>query len=98
MGSWTGVSGTIIYREVAPYLFEVTGGAKQNVRGGQVLALDLFGEAKSKVDNVISEMRRQAQSGQVGPAAAGGGASTGCAILLLGLAFAPAALVAGHFV
>jgi len=61
MGSWSGVSGSIVYREVSPYTFEVTGGAKQNVRGGQMVALDLFSEAKGKVDNVIQEMRRQAR-------------------------------------
>lgn len=98
MGSWTGVSGSIIYREIAPYLFEVSGAAKQNVRGGQVVALDLFGEARSKVDNVIAEMRRQAQTGEVAPATSDSSASTGCMVLLLGLAVTPAALVAGHFI
>lgn len=98
MGSWTGVSGTIIYREASPYLFEVIGSAKQNVKGGQVVALDLFGEAKGKVDNVIAEMRRQASAGDVAPVSAESSAATGCAVLLFGLAFVPAALVVGHFV
>lgn len=71
MGSWSGVSGSIIMREVAPYLFEITGQAKQNVRGGQVLALDLFGEAKSKVEAVIDEMRREATPKQRAPKPAG---------------------------
>ena len=68
MGSWSGVSGTIIYREISPYLFDVNGAAKQNVRGGQMVALNLFGEAKAKVDNVIDAMRRQAStlSGETG--------------------------------
>lgn len=57
MGSWAGVSGTIVFREVGPYLFAVSGAAKQNVRGGQLIALDLFGEAQAKVDKVIEQMR-----------------------------------------
>ena len=92
MGSWTGVSGSIVYREVAPYLFEVSGTAKQNVRGGQVVALDLFGEAKGKVENVIQEMRRRVESGQPAerPVGVEQSASTGCAILLLSAFAAPA--------
>lgn len=98
MGSWTGVSGTIIYREVSPYLFEVNGSAKQNVKGGQVVALDLFGEAKGKVDNVTAEMRRQASAGEVVTASEEGAPPTGCAVLLFGLAMAPAALSVWHLV
>ena len=59
MGSFSGVSGTISYREIAPYRFEVTGGAKQNVRGGQVVAMNLFGEAQAKLDRVLSNLRVQ---------------------------------------
>jgi hypothetical protein len=100
MGSWTGVSGTLVYREVAPYHFEVTGAAKQNVRGGQVVALDLFGEAKSKVDNVVQEMIRQARHGEVSsfnPEVAGT-SGTGCAILLIALGLGPSLLIAGQFI
>ncbi|QCI93393.1 hypothetical protein [Novosphingobium sp. EMRT-2] len=95
MGSWTGVSGTIIYNEVSPYLFEVSGTAKQNVRGGQVVALDLFGEAKSKIDNVIREMKRQAENGEVdtaGPSSNGAG-GTGCAVILACGLIAPIGLL-----
>lgn len=98
MGSWTGVSGTIIYREVSPYLFEVTGAAKQNVQGGQVVALDLFSEARGKVDNVIREMTRQASGGKVSEVPANAQASTGCAVLILAVAIAPSAWFFGHFV
>lgn len=86
MGSWAGVSGTIVYNEVSPYLFEVSGAAKQNVRGGQVVALDLFGEAKSKIDNVIIEMKRQAGNGEVDTAGSSstGAGGTGCAVILAG--------------
>ncbi|HMG47512.1 MAG TPA: zinc ribbon domain-containing protein [Allosphingosinicella sp.] len=58
MGSWSGVSGSIFFEEVGPYVFRASGSAKQNVRGGQIIALDLFGEAKGKVRNVVEEMRR----------------------------------------
>ncbi len=59
MGSWSGVTGTLYLIETEPYHFEVSGKAKQNVQGGQVLALDLFGEAGGKVQDVIVEMRRR---------------------------------------
>lgn len=57
MGSWSGVSATLIFTEAAPYRFDVTGTAKQNVHGGQMVALNLFGEAQQKVENVIAAMR-----------------------------------------
>ena len=98
MGSWTGVSGTVVYREVAPYLFEVTGAAKQNVRGGQMVALDLFSEARGKVDNVIAEMCRQANAGEVSSPSAEAASAGGCVVLLVGFAIAPAAMVASRFV
>lgn len=58
MGSWSGVSGSIVLAEVEPFAFTATGSGKQNVRGGQVVALNLFGEAKAKVQKVIREMER----------------------------------------
>ena len=57
-GSWSGVSGSIYIEEVSPNRFFASGNAKQNVKGGQVVALNLFGEAAGKVNNVIEEMRR----------------------------------------
>lgn len=59
-GSWSGVSGSVYLSEVEPNRFEVSGNAKQNVRGGQIIALDIGGEAKGKVNKVIEEMRRLA--------------------------------------
>ena len=44
-------------QEVEPYHFKAIGQAKQNVRGGQVLALNLFDEANGKVQNVITDMQ-----------------------------------------
>ncbi|MEG3148406.1 hypothetical protein U1769_00815 [Sphingomonas sp. ZT3P38] len=60
MGSWSGVSGSIVLSETEPFTFQVTGTGKQNVRGGQIIALDLFGESKAKVEKVIREMQRLA--------------------------------------
>ena len=57
LGSWSGVSGTIAMQEGEPYHFKAIGQAKQNVRGGQVLALNLFDEANGKVQNVITDMQ-----------------------------------------
>ena len=62
MGSWSGVSGSIYFDEFEPHRFRASGSAKQNVKGGQMIALDLFGESKSKVRKVIEEMRKLAQS------------------------------------
>jgi len=59
-GSWSGVSGSIYLEEVEPHRFRATGNAKQNLRGGQIIALDLGGEAKGKVNKVIEEMHRLA--------------------------------------
>jgi hypothetical protein len=59
-GSWSGVSGSIYFEEVGPHRFRPSGNAKQNVRGGQVVALDLFGEAKGKVRNILEAMERLA--------------------------------------
>ena len=57
-GSWSGVSGSLYFDEIAPNRFHATGSAKQNVKGGQLVAMDLFGEAKSKVQKIVDEMRR----------------------------------------
>lgn len=57
-GSWSGVSGSIYFEEVGPHRFRASGRGKQNVRGGQLLALNLFDEANGKVRNVLEEMRR----------------------------------------
>lgn len=57
MGSWSGVSGSIYFEEVEPYRFRPSGNAKQNVKGGQMVALDLFGEAKGKVRKVVEQMQ-----------------------------------------
>jgi len=60
MGSWSGVSGSIYFEEVDRHTYRASGSAKQNVKGGQVMALDLFGEAKSKVRKIIEQMQYMA--------------------------------------
>jgi len=60
MGSWSGVSGTISWEETGPFRFKISGQGKQNVQGGQVVALNLFDEANAKANNVIREMIRLA--------------------------------------
>ena len=77
MGSWSGVSGTISWKETEPYKWELTGQGKQNVKGGQVLAMNLFDEANEKARKVINEMKRQAGGGDVDVVPAGG-----CLIIL----------------
>lgn len=60
-GSWSGVSGSVYMEEVAPYKFKAVGSAKQNVRGGQLFAPNIGGEAQGKVQQVIDTMRSMAQ-------------------------------------
>jgi hypothetical protein len=60
MGSWSGVSGSIYFEEVGPYRYRASGNAKQNVKGGQLVALDLFGEAKGKVRKIVEQMQYMA--------------------------------------
>jgi hypothetical protein len=95
MGSWSGVSGTISWQEKAPYRFEVTGQGKQNVQGGQVVALNLFDEANAKARKVIGEMTRLA-----GGPADGGQPQGSCLVLLMGIGGTVAAAtgVAQHFI
>lgn len=58
-GSWSGVTGSIAFAEVEPGAWSASGTGKQNVRGGQTLAID-FGEADGKARRVIEEMARLA--------------------------------------
>ncbi|MDD4890912.1 MAG: hypothetical protein PHU85_13405 [Phycisphaerae bacterium] len=60
-GSWSGASCSLAIEEAGENWYRVTGSGKQNVQGGQLIALDLFGEAKSKANNVIAIMKRLAQ-------------------------------------
>jgi hypothetical protein len=62
-GSWSGVSGSLFFEEIGPNTFRASGSGKQNVRGAQMIALNLFDEANGKVRKVVDEMRRLASAG-----------------------------------
>jgi hypothetical protein len=57
LGSWSGVLCSVTVQELSENRFRLKGTAKQNVRGGQFLAINLFGEAQNKVNKVILKMR-----------------------------------------
>ena len=53
-GSWNGVSGSISIIEIQTGRFQVHGTGKQNVRGAQLLALNMGREAQRKAERVIA--------------------------------------------
>lgn len=59
-GSWSGVTGTLSIEEVGENRFRVTGSGKQNVRGGQLVALNIGNEAQKKANKVIDRMKQLA--------------------------------------
>lgn len=59
-GSFSGVSGTIFAEEVSSGKFKVSGTAKQNIRGGQLLAPNLFNEANKKIQKIEARMKEMA--------------------------------------
>lgn len=59
-GSWSGVTGSISFEETEPLAWRATGSGKQNVRGGQTIAID-FGEAKGKPRAVVERMVQLAE-------------------------------------
>ena len=59
-GSWNGISGTIKINKVNNS-YKVSGKGKQIVRGLQIAAFDLFGEANKKVEKVLVEMKKIAR-------------------------------------
>ncbi len=59
-GSWSGVVGSLNIVEESPHRFRVSGTARQNLRGGQLLAMNLFGEAESKTQKAIDKMKQLA--------------------------------------
>ena len=56
-GSWSGISCSLNIEEVSNGSFNVKGTAKQNLRGGQVIAINFGGEAQSKIRKVIDKMQ-----------------------------------------
>jgi hypothetical protein len=59
-GSWSGVSCSLSIDEVSPNTFRVTGTGKQNLRGGQLIAINIGGEAQSKARKAIERMQKLA--------------------------------------
>lgn len=57
-GSWSGVSCSLNIEEVFPNTFRVSGTGKQNLRGGQIIALNIGGEAQSKARKAIEQMKQ----------------------------------------
>jgi hypothetical protein len=59
-GSWSGVAVSLNVEEVSPHVFRVGGTGKQNVRGGQLFAMDIGGESRSKARKAIEKMKELA--------------------------------------
>ena len=59
-GSWSGVTGSLNITETAPNIFSITGTGKQNLSGGQIVAMNIGNEAKNKARKVIETMKRLA--------------------------------------
>lgn len=57
-GSFSGVSCSLNIEEMSPNTFRVTGTGKQNVRGGQIIAFNIGGEAQSKARKAIEKMKQ----------------------------------------
>lgn len=56
-GSFSGVTGSLVFTEAKPYWFEVEASGKQNLSGGQLVALD-WGESKKIANKVLSRMKQ----------------------------------------
>ncbi|NBR13632.1 MAG: zinc ribbon domain-containing protein [Flavobacteriales bacterium] len=61
-GSWSGVSCSLNITEVSPYTFLITGTGKQNISGGQLLAINIGNEAQSKARKAIETMKKLAKN------------------------------------
>jgi hypothetical protein len=62
-GSWSGVSCSLNIDEISPGIFRVSGTGKQNIRGDQLIAFNLFGEAQGKAQKAINKMKELARPG-----------------------------------
>lgn len=59
-GSWSGVSCSLNIEQVSPNTFRVSGTGKQNIRGDQLIALNIAGEAQKKARKAIEKMKQLA--------------------------------------
>jgi hypothetical protein len=57
-GSWSGISGSLNIEEIALGQFKVSGTGKQNIRGGQLIALNIASEAQGKARKVMEMMKQ----------------------------------------
>ena len=60
-GSWSGVSCSLNIEEINENEFKVTGTGKQNLSGGQLIALNIGNEAQSKARKAIDMMKELAK-------------------------------------
>lgn len=60
-GSWSGISCSLNIEEVSTNQFRVIGTGKQNVRGGQIAAFNLGGEAQGRAQKAINKMKELAR-------------------------------------
>ena len=60
LGSFSGVSCSLLVDERSPYSFHVSATGMQKMSPLQIVALDVNGEAQKKADKVIEEMMRLA--------------------------------------
>ncbi len=61
-GSWSGISGSLNIEEIEIGHFKVSGTGKQNLRGGQLIALNIAGEAQGKARKAIEVMKQLVSS------------------------------------
>jgi hypothetical protein len=59
-GSWSGVSCSLNIEQVSENQFRVAGTGKQNVRGLQLVALNIGGEAQGRAQKAINKMKELA--------------------------------------
>src|SRR5712692_7724663 len=59
-GSWSGISCSLNIEELGESRFRVTGTGKQNLKGGQIIAANFFGEAEARVAKAIGKMKELA--------------------------------------
>ncbi len=57
-GSWSGISGSLNIEKIEVGHFKVSGTGKQNLRGGQLIALNIAGEAQGKARKAIEVMKQ----------------------------------------
>ena len=60
-GSWSGISCSLNIEEVGPNTFRVKGTGKQNVRGAQIFAVNVGGEAQGRAQKAIDKMKEIAR-------------------------------------